>query len=120
VPCPIRSGDIQNKKQKSRTKARMDARTRERLPVMPALTATDRERKDAAVRLHATRTAPPGALDHPGVSGGPQTWKDEGPWRHSGNTRRSCVIVILSFRVSQVCDLWCPVVDSVADGTLAA
>jgi hypothetical protein len=29
-------------------------------------------------------------------------------------------IVILSFRVSQGCDLRCPVVDSVADGTLAA
>jgi hypothetical protein len=29
-------------------------------------------------------------VDHPGESGGPQTWKDEGPWRHSGNTRRSC------------------------------
>ena len=28
--------------------------------------------------------------------------------------------LILSFRVSQVCDLRCPVVDSVADGTLAA
>jgi len=28
--------------------------------------------------------------------------------------------VILSFRVSQVCDLGCPVVDSVADGTHAA
>ena len=28
--------------------------------------------------------------------------------------------VILSFRVGQVCDLRCPVVDSVADGTLAA
>ena len=28
--------------------------------------------------------------------------------------------VILSFHVSQVCDLRCPVVDSVADGTLAA
>jgi hypothetical protein len=62
VPCPIRSGDIQNKKQKSRTKARMDARTRERLPVMPALTAaTHRERKGAAVRLYATRTALSGA-----------------------------------------------------------
>jgi len=29
-------------------------------------------------------------------------------------------IVILSFRVSQCCDLECPVVDSVADGTFAA
>ena len=46
VPCPIRASDIQYKKQKSRTKARMDARTRERLPVLPALAAAvDRDRR---------------------------------------------------------------------------
>ena len=44
----------------------------------------------------------------------------------SGRTRRFAkwsaisLSVILSFRVSQACDLRCPVVDSVADGTLAA
>ena len=32
MPCPIRGSDIQYKKQVRRTKARMDARTRERLP----------------------------------------------------------------------------------------
>ena len=37
-----------------------------------------------------------------------------------GNTWVVAAIVILSFRVSQGCDLRCPVVDSVADGTLAA
>jgi hypothetical protein len=37
-----------------------------------------------------------------------------------GNTWVIAVTVILSFRVSQGCDLRCPVVDSVADGTLAA
>ena len=63
VPCPIRSSDIQYKKQKSRTKARMDARTRERLPVMPTLiTAIDRTRKDAAARLDAARATPPGEM----------------------------------------------------------
>jgi hypothetical protein len=63
VPCPVRSSNIQYKKQKSRTKAPMDARTRERLPVMPALAASvDRERRDAAARLDAARTVPPGAL----------------------------------------------------------
>jgi integrase len=63
APCPIRAGDIQYKKQKSRTKARMDARTRERLPVLPALvTAADRQRKDAAARLDAARAAAPGEL----------------------------------------------------------
>ena len=34
--------------------------------------------------------------------------------------RYVAMTVILSFHVSQVCDLRCPVVDSVADGTLAA
>ncbi len=63
VPCPIRDSDIQHKKQKSRTKARMDQRTRERLPVLPALAAAvDRGRKDAAARLDAARAAPPGEL----------------------------------------------------------
>ena len=44
----------------------------------------------------------------------------------TGRTRRfakwSAIgsLLILSFRVSQACDLRCPVVDSVADGTLAA
>ena len=39
----------------------MDARTRERLPVLPALAAAvDRGRKDAAARLDVARAAPPG------------------------------------------------------------
>jgi integrase len=63
VPCPIRASDIQYKKQKARTKARMDARTRERLPVMPALAAAvEQNRKDAAARLAAARAALPGEL----------------------------------------------------------
>jgi len=63
VPCPIRARDIHYKKQKARAKARMDARTRERLPVMPALAAAvERNRKDAAARLAAARAAPPGEL----------------------------------------------------------
>ena len=63
VPCPVRGSDIQHKKQKSRTKARMDQRTRERLPVLAALAAAvDRERKDAAARLDAARAAAPGEL----------------------------------------------------------
>ena len=63
VPCPVRGSDIQYKKQKSRTKARMDQRTRERLPLLPALAAAvDRGRKDAAARLDAARATPPGEL----------------------------------------------------------
>jgi len=87
VPCPIRTGDIQYKKQKSRTKARMDARTRERLPVMPALTAAvDRERRNAAVRLHAALATPPGEMFTAGgeelrltrmVTSSPRTWAED-------------------------------------------
>ena len=63
VLCPIRSSDIQHKKQKARTKARMDQRTRERLPVLPALAAAvDHARTDAADRLEAARAAGPGEL----------------------------------------------------------
>ena len=63
VPCPVRGSDIQHRKQKSRVKARMDARTRERLPVLPAVAAAaDRNRKDTAARLSAARATPPGEL----------------------------------------------------------
>jgi len=63
VPCPIRGSDIQARKQKSRTKARMEARTRERLPLLAAIAAAlDRERKDTAARLDAARAAAPGEL----------------------------------------------------------
>jgi integrase len=63
VPCPVRGSDIQYQKQKSRTKARMDARTRERLPLLAAIAvAVDRGRKDAAARLDAARAAGPGEL----------------------------------------------------------
>jgi site-specific recombinase XerD len=61
VPCPIRASDIQHKKMNSRRKARMDQRTRDRLPILPALVeAVDRERKAAAGRLAAARAAQPG------------------------------------------------------------
>ena len=63
VPCPIRGSDIQARKQKSRTKARMDARTRERLPLLAAIAAAlDSERQDTAARLDAARAAASGEL----------------------------------------------------------
>ena len=77
VPCPIRASDIQYKKQKARTKARMDARTRERLPVMPALAAAvEQNRKDAAARLDAARAALPGEL----FTAGGQTLRRADTW----------------------------------------
>ncbi|PQP26752.1 tyrosine-type recombinase/integrase [Rhodococcus opacus] len=61
VPCPIRAADVQHRKMTSRRKSRMDQRTRERLPALPALaTVVERERKAAAARLEAARTVEPG------------------------------------------------------------
>lgn len=63
VPCPIRADDVQYRKMASRRKARMDQRTRERLPVLPVLiTAVDQGRRDAAARLEAAAAAEPGEL----------------------------------------------------------
>ena len=61
VPCPVGSEEIDRRKDKRRRKARMDARTRERLPVLPVLAATvDRRRKETAALLEAARRAQPG------------------------------------------------------------
>jgi integrase len=61
VPCPIGSEEINRRKDKQRRKARMDARTRERLPVLPLLVrAVDRHRVEAAALLDAARQTPPG------------------------------------------------------------
>ncbi|MFE3329897.1 tyrosine-type recombinase/integrase [Streptomyces sp. NPDC059176] len=63
VPCPVRADDVQHRKMKSRQKARMDQRTRERLPVLPALLeAVDRNRKAAAARLAAAEHVCSGEL----------------------------------------------------------
>jgi Phage integrase family len=61
VPCPVgRAETIQGKVQRHR-KARMDARTRERLPVLPVLVRfTARQHADAQALLHAARHARPG------------------------------------------------------------
>jgi integrase len=63
VPSPVRKEDISPAKMASRRKSRMDQRTRERIPVLPALiTAVDQARKDAAARLAAATAAAPGNL----------------------------------------------------------
>ena len=61
VPCPVgRAETIQGKVQRHR-KSRMDARTRERLPVLPALVrSTTQQHADAQERLRAARDARPG------------------------------------------------------------
>ena len=64
TPCPVRDADVtQIGKARSRRKARMDQRTRERMPVLPALlAAVDGERRAAAERLCAAQGTPPGQL----------------------------------------------------------
>jgi hypothetical protein len=63
VRCPVSASDASHKKERSRRKSRMDQRTRERLPVLPALAAwADAERKATAARLQAARDASAGSL----------------------------------------------------------
>jgi hypothetical protein len=64
APCPVRGTDIaQRGKERSRRKSRMDQRTRERIPILPALLATvDAGRQAAAERLRAAEAAAPGQL----------------------------------------------------------
>ena len=61
VRCPVSASDASHKKDRSQRKSRMDQRTRERLPVLPALTAwVDAERAPPPPRLlrRRRRTAP--------------------------------------------------------------
>ena len=61
APCPVRRHELSRRKFVRQRKARMDARTRERLPVLPQLVrAADQWRKDAAALLEAGRAAFPG------------------------------------------------------------
>jgi len=61
APCPVGAEEINRRKHKRHRKARMDARTRERLPVLPVLVATvDQRRKAAAELLAAARQTPAG------------------------------------------------------------
>ena len=61
APCPIGRYELSTRKFVRQRKARMDARTRERLPLLPQLArATDEWRKDAGSLLAAGRNAMPG------------------------------------------------------------
>jgi Phage integrase family len=61
APCPVPRSALENRKAKRQHKARMDARTRERLPVLPILVRTVQQRRaDAAALLAAARAAAPG------------------------------------------------------------
>jgi hypothetical protein len=61
--CPISDAEIHRAKDRKHRKARMDQRTRERLPVLPVLVrAADQRRRTAAARLQAAGDSEPGAL----------------------------------------------------------
>jgi hypothetical protein len=62
APSPVSSTEIRFKKHNARVKANMDQRTRERLPVLPALARTAEQRlRDARTRLEAVRAASAGS-----------------------------------------------------------
>lgn len=61
APCPIGEEEINQRKAARRRKSRMDARTRERLPVLAALVrAVDERRRNAETLLAAARRTSPG------------------------------------------------------------
>jgi len=63
VRCPVSAGDASHKKHRSQRKSRMDQRTRERLPVLPTLTAwVDTERASTAERLSTAERTQAGQL----------------------------------------------------------
>ena len=58
APSPIGNEEINRRKDKRQRKSRMDARTRDRLPVLPVLrNSADRRRQDAAEVLDAARNS---------------------------------------------------------------
>ena len=63
VRCPVSASDVSHKKDRSQRKSRMDQRTRERLPVLPALVSwVAAERGRTAELLAAAEPARPGQL----------------------------------------------------------
>ena len=63
VRCPVSASEVSHKKDRSRRKSRMDQRTRERLPVLPALAAwVSAERNATADRLQAAQGTDAGVL----------------------------------------------------------
>ena len=68
VPCPISDADISQARDRKHRKARMDQRTRERLPALPVLVRAAATRRAAAAHLlQAALGTAPGALI-PGTS----------------------------------------------------
>ena len=63
VPSPVTDAEVNWAKERRRRKARMDQRTRERLPVLPVLARTAADRRNATARhLQAAMATPPGEI----------------------------------------------------------
>ena len=63
VPSPVSDAEINWARERRRRKARMDQRTRERLPVLPVLARTAADRRNVTARhLRAAMTTPPGEI----------------------------------------------------------
>jgi integrase len=61
APCPIKDTELSVKKEKQAVKARMDQRTRERLPLLPTLVRVANDMRHAALqRLTAAEQTQPG------------------------------------------------------------
>ena len=78
VRCPVSASDVSHKKDRSRRKSRMDQRTRERLPVLPALVSwveTERART-AELLAAAERTQPGASVHHRGPGAAPHGAED--------------------------------------------
>jgi predicted secreted protein len=72
APNPVRDTDTMRAKQARRRKARMDQRTRERLPALPAMAeCAVAQHKSAAERLAAATAAESGSVFHVGA----ETWR---------------------------------------------
>ncbi|MEU7032754.1 site-specific integrase [Streptomyces sp. NPDC046237] len=93
VPCPVKEAEVKLSKQAKHVKARMDQRTRERLPALPAVSrAASAHLKAAQARLAALREAPPGSLfivdgEHftrAGRGQSPWAWRTDGTREHLG------------------------------------
>ncbi|MFD4946394.1 tyrosine-type recombinase/integrase [Streptomyces sp. NPDC058409] len=69
VRCPISDDEIRKAKERKHRKARMDQRTRERLPVLPVLVSTANRRRLAAAELLRTAQGTEPGTVIPGTEG---------------------------------------------------
>ena len=82
APCPVRAEEIPHAKELSRRKARMDQRTRERLPVLPVLVASaaaERDDRGGTARGLRARRSPARHSPPAGRNCAGRSWPRETP-----------------------------------------